>query len=92
MSGGVDSSVTALLLKNEGYEVAGGHMRLRYGSEFDRKKSDLNVEYVEKTTNLLNIPFHLIELQDPFQSDVVEPFLSEYEAGITPNPCIYCNI
>ena len=92
MSGGVDSSVTAFLLQQNGYEVGGAHMRLRFQSEFDQKKSELNVDFVQKTTKLLNIPFHLVELEDPFQKNVIEPFLEEYQNGITPNPCVYCNI
>ncbi|MES0491637.1 MAG: tRNA 2-thiouridine(34) synthase MnmA [Leptospirales bacterium] len=92
MSGGVDSSVTAFLLQQKGYEVGGAHMRLRFQSEFDQKKSELNVEFVKNTTELLKIPFHLVELEDPFQKNVIEPFLEEYQSGITPNPCIYCNI
>ncbi len=92
MSGGVDSSVTALLLKEQGYEVAGAHMRLRYGSEFDKKKSDTNVEFVRNTTELLDIPFHLVTLEGPFEENVISPFIEEYKKGITPNPCILCNI
>lgn len=92
MSGGVDSSVTAFLLKEQGYEVAGAHMRLRYQSDYDKNKSQTNVEFVRKTTDLLKIPFHLVVLEEPFQESVIAPFIEEYQKGITPNPCIQCNM
>jgi len=92
MSGGVDSSVTALLLQQQGYEVEGAHMRLKVDQPYLKKKFETNVEFVTKTTDQLGIKLHIVELDNRFEENVINPFISDYRAGITPNPCINCNM
>jgi tRNA-specific 2-thiouridylase len=85
MSGGVDSSVAAALLKRDGYEVSGVHMRL--GADI----MSSNLETLERTCQLLGIPLYKINLEKEFKQLVVDCFCQEYVRGRTPNPCIACN-
>ena len=85
MSGGVDSSVAAALLKKAGYEVSGIYMQL-WSNSSSSAKSDL-----ERTCRLLDIPFSQLDLEKEFKSLVVDYFCGEYSLGRTPNPCIACN-
>jgi len=84
MSGGVDSSVAAALLKEEGYEVIGATLRLMPGG------SDAETD-AENIARRLGIPHHIIDLTSSFARLVVEDFLREYNTGRTPNPCVRCN-
>jgi len=86
LSGGVDSSVAALLLKQTGYEVLGIYMRLR-----DSTGSEHQAYQAESICSTLNIPFHVIDLEMEFEHYVVDYFCQEYKQGRTPNPCIACN-
>ena len=88
MSGGVDSSVSAHLLKKAGYRVAGIHLQLYPQSEEAAEKAAFELEH---TCQLLNIPLHLLNLETDFSERVIEPFCREYENGHTPNPCVQCN-
>ena len=85
MSGGVDSSVAAALLKQEGYEVSGVHMRL----EVDIMPK--NLEALERTCQLLKIPLYKLDLEKEFKQLVIDYFCQEYGRGRTPNPCVACN-
>ena len=87
MSGGVDSSVAAYILKKDGYEVIGCTMELWTGE--NHKKS--NIEDAKRVAEILQIPFHIFDLQKEFKEYVIKYFISEYEAGRTPNPCVACN-
>jgi len=83
MSGGVDSSLAAALLKQAGYEVSGIHTQLR---------SDQSpTTSLEDTCRLLDIPLHRLNLETEFQSLVIDYFCHGYSLGYTPNPCIVCN-
>ena len=84
MSGGVDSSMAASLLKEDGYEVSGVYMQL--GVEQGSNISDL-----EHTCQLLDIPLYKLNLEAEFQSFVIDYFCREYGLGSTPNPCVFCN-
>ena len=84
MSGGVDSSVAAVLMKERGYECIGA-MMLLHG------EPGQDVIDAEKVAAKLGIPFRLIDLRAEFEEKVVCPFISSYEMGHTPNPCILCN-
>jgi tRNA-specific 2-thiouridylase len=86
MSGGVDSSVVAALLKQEGHDVFGVTMKLTDG--------DNNQEAVEDARNVaekLEIPHYVIDLRDIFARVIIADFCREYSLGNTPNPCILCN-
>ncbi len=84
MSGGVDSSVAALLLKNQGYRVTGFTLLLHEGGDGD-------VRDAKNICEKLDIPHEVIDRRDLFREKVIESFLEEYSRGKTPNPCILCN-
>lgn len=86
LSGGVDSSVAALLLKEAGYGVVGIHMWL-----CDSPDSRHQASQAEDIARILSIPFHVVDLQKEFEHYVVDYFCQEYQQGQTPNPCIACN-
>ena len=94
LSGGVDSSVSAALLVEQGYEVVGATMRLwsAPGCEEENRcctpqTRDLAAQLAEQ----LGIPFHILDAQQAFRQAVVQRFLDGYSRGDTPNPCVYCN-
>ncbi len=94
MSGGVDSSVAAALLKEQGYEVIG--MMLRLWSEPGKEESNRcctpdAMAQARRVAALLDIPFYVIDAKDVFRETVVEYFLERYARGETPNPCLICN-
>ena len=82
MSGGVDSAVTAFLLKKQGFDCIGATMRL-WGNE--------RVGDAKAVCDSLGIPFVELDCRDTFAKQVVDPFVETYMAGNTPNPCILCN-
>ena len=84
LSGGVDSSVAALLLKQEGYDVIGVTMHL-CNETLD------SIDDARKVADKLNIPFHCLDLRHDFKKFVIDYFAKEYIKGHTPNPCIECN-
>ena len=96
MSGGVDSSVAALLLKQQGYECMGMTMKLFDNEEIgvSREKTCCSLEDVEDARAIarhLEIPFYVTNLRESFEAEVIRRFVTAYEAGRTPNPCIECN-
>src|SRR5215208_3399940 len=94
MSGGVDSSVAAALLKEQGYDVIG--MMLRLWSEPGKEDSNRcctpdSMGQARRVAAKLDIPFYVIDAKDVFQQTVVQYFLDGYARGETPNPCLICN-
>ena len=87
MSGGVDSSYTAKLLKDKGYEVEGVYMMFHPRKEYHEK----NIENIEKVSNYLGIKYHILDRIQAFEQNVYKPFVEGYIAGLTPNPCALCN-
>ncbi len=87
MSGGVDSSVAAYLLKEQGYDVIGVTMLTWKDSE----QNDQAVIDARKVAQKLDIPFYTVDFRCEFKKYVMDDFASEYKAGRTPNPCIVCN-
>lgn len=94
MSGGVDSSVSALLLKKAGYEVIGATMRL-WEPENTNKISTCGtnqaVQDAKKVCDKIGIPHYEIDEKQEFQNKVINNFICEYSNARTPNPCIECN-
>lgn len=86
LSGGVDSSVTAALLQQQGYEVIGVHMRLLSGAEHEHSDDD-----ARRVAEELSIPFHSLDCKERFADTIIKNFCSEYQHGRTPNPCVLCN-
>jgi tRNA-specific 2-thiouridylase len=93
LSGGVDSTVAAYLLKQKGYDVVGVHISLFDSSDNSGEEgsSEQLEDEVEAVCANLNIPFHLIDLRKQFQEYVIDYFAHEYIDGRTPNPCVACN-
>jgi tRNA-specific 2-thiouridylase len=94
MSGGVDSSVAAALLKQQGFDVTG--MMLRLWSETGREGSNRcctpdSMALARRVAAKLDIPFYVVDAKEMFRSVVVESFLDGYARGSTPNPCVVCN-
>lgn len=82
LSGGVDSSVSALLLKKEGYEVVGVTFLFTPDADFNDAIS------VAKT---LDIEHHVLDYRELFNEKIISKFIEDYKSGITPNPCVLCN-
>jgi len=97
MSGGVDSSLAAILLKDAGFEVAGFTMRLWDYENSGRRSNDkgcYNLSTVmdaKKVATIAGIPHYTVNLRKEFEKTVVDNFLKEYISGRTPNPCVLCN-
>lgn len=82
MSGGVDSSAVALLMRDTGYDCVGAMMKLHGGESFEDARS---------VCESLGIPFYGLDFSGEFSQNVIEKFVHSYEIGETPNPCIECN-
>ncbi|MBV6392425.1 MAG: tRNA-specific 2-thiouridylase MnmA [Anaerolineales bacterium] len=94
MSGGVDSSVAAALLKEQGYDVTG--MMMRLWSEPGKEESNRcctpdSMAQARRVAGILDIPFYVVDAKDVFRETVVQYFLDGYAEGGTPNPCLICN-
>src|SRR3989344_3975000 len=96
MSGGVDSSVAALLLKNEGYDVTGVFMRCWGANGSDASvgvkcAAEQDAEDARRVAEHLGIPFYVWDFEEEYKERVVEYMVRGYEAGVTPNPDVMCN-
>ncbi len=97
MSGGVDSSVAAAILKSEGHEVIGITLRLwapsawNDGEKFGSCCSPKDIADAKEVCRTLEIPHYTYNLEQKFKETVVDNFVSEYAEGRTPNPCVRCN-
>jgi tRNA-uridine 2-sulfurtransferase len=101
LSGGVDSSTAAALLKNQGHELVGFSMQLWNqrrinvgpdGEPLPSRCCSLDDLYDARTVAVkLGFPFYVVNLEDEFERDVVRPFVSSYLNGLTPSPCVACN-
>ena len=86
MSGGLDSSIAALLLKNSDFNVAGVFMSHWSSPQLEKAKIR-----ARKVAKILKIPFYVLNFEKEFKKRVVNYFLDRYSKGITPNPCVICN-
>lgn len=86
MSGGVDSSVVAYLLKEKGYNIEGATMKL-----IDNEETNKSIEDAKKICQKLKIKHHIFDLQKEFKEQIINYFIDSYKKGLTPNPCVMCN-
>lgn len=86
MSGGVDSSFAASLLKKQGFEVIGVHFSL-----WKDTKDKISLKSAKSVAKILKIPLYVLGMEKEFKKEIVDYFISEYKRGRTPNPCIKCN-
>ena len=97
MSGGVDSSVAAYLLKEEGFDVVGVTMQIWQDEDEERQQSNGGccglsaVDDARRVAAALDIPYYVMNFKNEFKSSVIDYFIEEYKKGRTPNPCIACN-
>src|ERR671936_1905747 len=98
MSGGVDSSVTAALLKQQGYDVIG--VTLNVWPDLDGVDENLRedaccalgaTDDARRVADRLDIPYYVVNFKETFEEKVIKNFISEYQRGRTPNPCVRCN-
>ncbi len=83
MSGGVDSSTAIILLQEMDYEVVG--ITFRFIDDFDDSDA-------KKVAEKLGIEHHTVDYRKEFKEEVIDKFLSDYSKGLTPNPCVICNL
>ena len=86
LSGGIDSAVTAALLKDAGHEVIGITAKMLCSDDFETISQN-----AKKVANKLNIEHYVVDVAEEFSKNVVEYFENSYKNGLTPNPCIMCN-
>lgn len=97
MSGGVDSSVAAFLLKQQGYRVVGVTMQIWQETSCAVQEAEGGccglsaVEDARRVAEVLDIPYYVMNFREEFQKHVIDYFIAEYQVGRTPNPCIACN-
>lgn len=96
MSGGVDSSVAALLMKEKGYTCMGATMKLYQNEDVGLRREHTccsldDVEDARSVAYALDMPYYVFNFADRFKTDVIDKFVHSYETGVTPNPCIDCN-
>lgn len=97
MSGGVDSSVCAYLLKEQEYQVIGVTMQIWQNEDTQQMEREGGccgisaVEDARRVASVLDIPYYVMDFRDVFQKKVIDYFTAEYQKGRTPNPCIACN-
>lgn len=96
MSGGVDSSVAALRMKEQGYDCVGVTMKLYDNEDLGSPReatccSADDIEDARSVAYRIGIPYYVVNYKDDFKAKVMEPFVDSYMKGCTPNPCIECN-
>jgi tRNA-specific 2-thiouridylase len=91
MSGGVDSSVAAALLRDAGHDVTGVTLKLWGGDSDSGCCSVSDVEDARRVAAQLDIPHYIFNFSDEFDAAVVDPYVAAYAGGSTPNPCVECN-
>ena len=87
MSGGVDSTISTMLLKQDGYEVEGVYMKLHSKPGYH----EIHQARAQKAADFVGVKLHVLDLQETFNEKVFTPFIETYKEGHTPNPCALCN-
>jgi len=87
MSGGVDSTVSTLLLKEQGYDVEGVYMKLHSKPGYH----EIHQARAQRAADFSGVKLHILDLQEEFNAKVFTPFIETYKEGKTPNPCALCN-
>ena len=87
MSGGVDSTVTSILLQKAGYEVEGVYMKLHHKAGYHEE----NFTKAQRVGEYLGVKVHFLDLSEAFNKEVYSYFVESYKEGLTPNPCVMCN-
>jgi tRNA-specific 2-thiouridylase len=87
MSGGVDSTVSTMLLKEQGYDVEGVYMKLHAKPGYH----EIHMARAQKAADFVGVKLHILDLQEQFDEKVFKPFIETYKEGRTPNPCALCN-
>lgn len=87
MSGGVDSTIATLILKEQGYEVEGLYMKLHSKPGYH----EIHQARAQKAADEVGVKLHVLDLQEKFRQNVFQPFIDTYAEGKTPNPCALCN-
>ena len=87
MSGGIDSTISALFLKEEGYDVEGLYMKLHSKPGYH----EIHQARAQRAADFVGVKLHVIDLQEIFNEKVFQPFIDTYAEGKTPNPCALCN-
>lgn len=87
MSGGVDSTISALFLKEDGYDVEGLYMKLHSKPGYH----EIHQARAQRAADFVGVKLHVIDLQEIFNEKVFQPFIDTYAEGKTPNPCALCN-
>ena len=90
LSGGVDSAVTAYLLKQAGHDVAGVTLRTWQGSNGEESRC-CEIDDARETARIIGIPYYVFNCTDAFEEKIIKPFIDCYIHGMTPNPCVICN-
>jgi len=85
MSGGIDSSVTAAILKDKGYDCFGIYM------DNGTDSAPVNIKDAKNSAKKIGIPFHVVDLKEVFEEKILKYYLDTYKKGHTPNPCVVCN-
>jgi len=91
MSGGIDSSVAAIILKEQGHDVIGITARFLPHNEVNDRLFDMTLHDAADTASMLSIPHNVYDFSEEFRKTIIEYFCDQYIHGRTPNPCILCN-
>ncbi len=100
LSGGLDSTISALLLQQQGYTVIGVHFQLWHDDKTEKSEKNLpenkccslrDLMLARTVAEQLNIPFYVFDFRERFKRDIVDHFIDGFKNGITPNPCVECN-
>lgn len=91
LSGGVDSSMAAILLKDQGYDIIGVTLKVYESNDYRQSSMEGGIIDASILSKKLNIPYYVIDIREEFENEIINYFIKEYSNGRTPNPCALCN-